>query len=146
MIEQAIHITTPISRDDLDAVITGLEIACGGIRIVITEAFDLIVKDERQASALTALFSSNGKGQEAIVRPTKKKQENASKEPAKAIGMRSYRFGATGEFISGQAINKRLMGHAIPEGTIFKNAKGERFSIMSNIKNPDGPFLLEKQS
>jgi len=61
MNEQKIHITAPISRDDLNAVIAGLEAACGGNRIEIAETFDLIVNDERQAAALEALFGGNEK-------------------------------------------------------------------------------------
>ena len=62
MTEQTIHIKTPISRGDMESVIEGLEMACPGSRIEITETFDLIVIDERQAAALKALFSGKDDG------------------------------------------------------------------------------------
>lgn len=61
MTEQTIHITTPISRNDLEMVIAGLEAACPGNRIHILESFDLVVSNPRQAVALKALFNDNVK-------------------------------------------------------------------------------------
>jgi len=59
--EQIIHVKTPITREDLASLVFGLEAACGGNRIEVTEVFDLVVKDDRQANALRALFGPNGK-------------------------------------------------------------------------------------
>ena len=58
MSEQTIHIKSPIFRDELDLLITGLEAACGGNRIIVSESYDLVVSDDRQSAALSALFSS----------------------------------------------------------------------------------------
>ncbi len=70
MTEQMIHITAPIDRDDLEALIAGLQAACGGNHIVVTECFDLVVKDERQAAALKALFGENGDKREKMIAKT----------------------------------------------------------------------------
>ncbi len=70
MTEQTIHISTPISRDDLEMVIAGLEAACPGNRIHILESFDLLVSNPHQAAALKALFGENGNKREKMIAKT----------------------------------------------------------------------------
>jgi hypothetical protein len=86
MNEQKIHITAPISRDDLETVIAGLEAACGQNHIEFVESFDLLVKDERQAAALMALFSGNDKREKTI---PKRKPKMITAMSERSIGHRS---------------------------------------------------------
>lgn len=139
MSEQTIHIKTPISRDDLDAVIIGLELACGGARIEINEAFDLVVKDERQVAALKALFGSNGSKPEDVT-PRRKKNKNIRNKPG-TPGPHSYVIEASGEVISSQALNGRLAEHSIEVGTRLKHPK-KGVCIIVAAENETGPYRV----
>jgi hypothetical protein len=132
--EQIIHIqNSQISRNDLDVVIVGLEVACGGNRIVITESFDLVVTDERQATALKALFSG-ARGSVNQGAKTGHKPSNTTKVK------RSYTFVATGEAITAQALNKRLEAQDDQlVGCECTNPKGDRFIIRPG-KSPEKPY------
>ncbi|MGA2504227.1 MAG: hypothetical protein ABSG01_09075 [Anaerolineales bacterium] len=82
MDEQVIHIKTPISREDLDCVVAGLEAACGGKRIMVTDTFELTVEDERQAVALKALFNPNGNIENTSIKHAGGRPKKVSKEIA----------------------------------------------------------------
>jgi hypothetical protein len=137
MSEKIIHIKTTISRDDLDAVIVGLETACGGIRIDVDEVFDLHVQDERQAVALKALFGSNGEKEPAV------KHRKSKEKKAAAMGAHSYRFaGPGGEVISRQALNKRLEARDVACGIVLLNAKGDIFHVVEDENDTGGAYRL----
>jgi len=132
------HIKTPISRDDLDAVIIGLEVACGGVAIVVTEAFDLVVKDERQVKALRALFGENGNKPEDVI---PKHKRHVSADPERKRGNRySYIIEATGERISKQALAIRLDDHNIELGTRLSHPTKGKFVV--TCKSDDDPSLV----
>ena len=120
-----------ISREDLDAVIAGLEVACGGNRIEVSEGFDVLVKAERQAIALEALFSGEVKREKA-------RTNHIKANPKGTMGALSYRIVETGEIISKTVLNKRLM--TFPIGTLLENAKGERFQITTDGLSKNQPL------
>ena len=107
MSKQTIHIKSPINRDDLDAVITGLEVACGGIRIQVEDAFDLVVTDERQAAALEALFSGNDLTSEKVQEVKKPKIHQ------QRYLFRSQRKDLLYEFLTGERVNQQTTGGAL---------------------------------
>ena len=137
MTEQTIYIKTPVNKDDLETLITGLEAACGGNRIEIKETFDLIVTDERQAAALKALFGNVDKCEGVIIKRKAKKTSNGKKEP----GEHSYIFEATGEVISAQMMNKRLAVKDIAEFTVLTK-KDKRFIVTADEQ---GVFSLARE-
>jgi hypothetical protein len=114
MNEQVIHIKTPISREDLDAVVTGMEVACGGIRIEVTEVFDLVVEDERQAVALKALFGSNGKTEKVAIKPrgTRQKKTQAADKPEKQVEKKT-RTDVLYEILNGPKAGEKYRGPSI---------------------------------
>jgi hypothetical protein len=127
-----------ITRDELDEVIVGLEVACGGNKIEVTESFELIVKDDRQVVALKALFGGNGKREKAVKHPHTKK--------VKSMGALSYRFETTGEIISAIELNKRLKSFNIPDGVVLVNAKGKKFCVKTklNVVDSEASIFLEE--
>jgi len=151
MIEQTIHIKAPISRGDMESVIEGLEMACPGSRIEITETFDLIVIDERQAAALEALFGgSSGLAEAAMFRnPRTATPKNGGKkmlikkkaEQKKEPGAHSYIIERTGEVISTQKLHKRLAAKDILEFTVVTK-KDKRFIVTADEQ---GVFSLAKE-
>lgn len=129
MSEQTIHITAPLSREDLDALVAGLEAACGGNHIVVTEVFDLIVEDKRQVAALEALFGEIDK-YEDVRRKAKVKKAPSPASPT--AGARSYIIEGTGEVISFQALNKRMGAGEIEVGTILVKKGGIRYTVVTD--------------
>jgi len=55
-------ITAPISLEDLDTLAAGLEAACGGNKVIISEMFEVVVHDVRQYQALKVLFRDTKPG------------------------------------------------------------------------------------
>lgn len=122
MTEQTIYIKTPISRDDLDAVITGLEVACGGIRIQVSEGFDLVVTNERQAAALKILFGSDDKFPVEGIKETKK-----PKIPPESRASRKVIYYT---FLTGERVFQQITGGAL--GNMLKAGKLEPGTRLSH--------------
>jgi len=138
--DQIIHVKSPISREDLEAVITGLEVACGGIRIEVSEAFELVVKDERQAKALRALFVSNGKKKFI---PTVHKKENIL-QPKSIIRThcKAWRvlnvIGQVVEQITIEEKNRRLAAGEFEPDTILHHPRAGRQRVTGAKGQPQG--------
>jgi hypothetical protein len=141
MTEQTIYIKTPVNKDDLEALITGLEAACGGNRIEIKETFDLIVTDQRQAAALKALFSEERHEKYIPKNKAQKKARSAPFDQKKAPGAYSYVIEGTGEVISAQMLHKRLAAKDILEFTVVTK-KDKRFIVTADEQ---GVFSLAKE-
>ena len=151
MSEQIIHIKVPISRADLDCVVSGLETACGGIRIMVTETFDLIIKDKRQAAALKALFSSNGQTEGMAITPKRGKYKKASKavEPdtVKRRGLEPGHLLASWEGVgivekmTTQAVQKGLAKHSFRQGQKLHHSK-QGYKVVVKGENPTDPDQL----
>jgi len=129
MSNQTIHIKSSINRDDLDAVITGLEVACGGIRIQVEEAFDLVVTDKRQAAALEILFGDNSQSSE-IVQEVKKSKSQPKRYPP-------YTFLTgenVGQQISGVLLHFQLNTSELVPGTRLSHpTKGELIVVRDEL-------------
>lgn len=134
MSKQTIHIKSPISRDDLDAVIIGLEIACGGIRIEVSEAFDLFVTDKRQAAALKALFGGNG---QTPVEEVQKRKETKIQPGTHGSRKDSYYTFLTGELenqqTTGGALHLKLKAGKLDPGTCLSHPKYGNFVVVKDV-------------
>jgi hypothetical protein len=145
MSEQIVHIKVPISRDDLDTVVAGMEAACGGDHILVTETFELVVQDKRQAAALEALFPSKGTIEEATIKPRKGKQEKIPAEKPKRKSPKYIPY----TFLSGPRINDTISGGALGEILKAGNlAAGVRLSHpvrgeLVVVTNREGRFTLQ---
>jgi hypothetical protein len=143
LLEQTIHIKTPISRDALDSVIVGLEAACGGNQIVVTEAYDLIVNDQRQIAALKALFASVPA--ERFIRtrgPNKSKpaltvQPAIVRNPIRAWCVLDI-LGQVVEHISIEEKNRRLAAGEFEPNTILHHPKAGRQRVTGAKGQPQG--------
>jgi hypothetical protein len=129
-----ISIKTPISRDDLDMVISGLEAACPNARIEVTECFDLVVQDERQADALKALFSQCRRPKSVGIKPKKAQSKIVA-------GPHSYIIETSGEVISTRALNIRLAEHDIAPTTRLTHSTKGRFVVV-DAENESEPYTL----
>ena len=122
MPEQTIHVVTPISREDLEIVISGLEVACGNSAIVITESWDLVVKDPRQADALNILFSTKENQIKNKIKEIKLKNQSPPKLKIRHV-MRAWRIlnnlGQVVEQISIEGKNRRLAAGEFDPDTIL---------------------------
>jgi hypothetical protein len=138
MNKKTIHIKSPISRDDLDAVITGLEVACGGIRIEISEAFDLVVTNERQAAALEALFGGNESSLVEEGQKVKKIKQIQRKYPTEKKELKIERKCIYYTFLTGERENQQITGGAL--GGMLKAGKIEPGTRLSHPIN--GEYIV----
>lgn len=143
MNEQTIHIKSPISIDDLETMVSGLEIACGGNRIVVSPAFDLIVNDHRQVAALNALFGSNGNVEGVIVKhKTIKQSKTPNAYPALRAEMRAWQvldiLGMVTEQITISEKNRRLAAGEFAPDTILHHPKAGRQRVTGPQGLPQG--------
>jgi hypothetical protein len=141
MNEQTIYIKTPISRDDLETVIAGLETACGGIRIEIAESFDLVVEDERQAAALKALFGADGS--QPICNDQKEKKSGKPRLKFNKV-LRPYKKREESYyiFLNSERVNQKITGGAL--GRMLQTGKLE---VGTRLSHPTkGELVVVRES
>jgi hypothetical protein len=147
MLEQTIHIKTPISKDDLETLISGLEAACGGNRIVVSEEFDLVVSNQRQALALKALFGKviqTDKNIPVKYRPKKVRDLNKKKVSDPYPGLRNEmktwrvldKLGMVAEQITIEEKNHRLAAGEFETDTILHHPRAGRQRVTGEKGHP----------
>ena len=142
MSEQTIHIKSPISRDELDLLITGLEAACGGNRIIVSESYDLVVSDDRQSAALSALFSSRQSDKSHIKRGPNKPKPKTEYIPIIRKPISAWQvldiLGRITENITIDEKNRRLAHGLFSPDTILHHPKAGRQRVTGPQGQPQG--------
>ena len=135
MPDQIIHVIAPISREELEIVVSGLEVACGGSSIKITESWELIVKDPRQVQAIRSLFDTR------VIDSYQVKDTGPKVKKAKHI-MRAWRIlnnlGQVVEQISIEEKNRRLSAGEFDPDTILHHPKAGRQRVTGSKGSPQG--------